>query len=437
MDPTVNPSVPNRNIQQAGVQFEANPNIATGDHIKNTAAIIQTSAAHTYGNVAAVIEKYITDLFPQGLFKSVATTTTLASRQLKSLPRQLIKRELPLLVTSPRISFGQGDDRFLGGTLFNERKTNQFHVWGEGSLIELARDRMNRLWVHGAYNRAVMYIDVLMSFNTFMEQVNWMSFIHNMVPINHPFILPAPIELYLPRDFMALMSHLINIPTHDESGSVFDFMSHMNTIWHEMITYKLKGGSNSDEFFMYQLANLDVLFNEPTQNPGVKDGQLRRNFDISFTVRCDFNTIGYFTLNSPTLRDNIKITCTEDKVIVPIFTDVFNIHDFQLPQGWIVYSFPIFKLALNENTISFDSVLNNSLRAVIDQHLKLGIPMERFINIQFRENGRILDNEYHYIDWARRTLTVLRPHNHNTYRLLITVSPEYVNMMVKEIYQLE
>lgn len=435
-DYQTNPSQANPDVKLAGVQYERNVGAEYGEHIKNTAAICNTSASHTYGNVLSVIEKFILDTFPADLFKTVTASTSLASRQLTHLPRQLNKKELPAMVLVPRIMFGQDDNRFLANTLINSRVTNTQSIYGDGSLIPLAQDPNKHVWVHGHYNRAVLYVDIVLSFNTFSEQVNYMSYIHNMIPVGHNQFIRAPLELYIPEEFCELMSNVTRIPVMDK-GSVYKFLTYMNSTWNHPITYKLKGGSNSNEFFMYYLADIDTVFQEPQAGPGIKDGQVRRGFDISFTVRCEFNTIGYFTLNSPDFKKQINIPAKESLAIVPIFSDVINLDDFQLPVGWSVLGWPIFKLEMNENSISIENILNQSLIVVIDHHLRLGIPMERFIQIQFRENGQILNNEAFYIDWRNRKLILTTPNHRRTYRLIITVSHDYVNNLVKEIYELE
>ena len=435
--PHTNPAVGNPDVRMVGVQYEKNPGAEYGDHIKNTAAICNTSASHTYGNVMSVIEKYILDLFPKDLFKTVAASTTLASRQLTHLPRQLHKKEVPTMVLVPRIMFGQDDNRFLAHTRIASRFTNTQSIWGEGSLLHLARDKDKRIWVHGQYDRAVLYIDVVLSFHTFAEQVNYMSYIHNMIPIGHNQFIRAPLELFLPGEFCTLLSNVANVPIEDEHQSVYKFLTYMNSIWYHPITYKLKGGSNSDEFFMYYLADIDAVFQEPTAGPGIKDGQIRRHFEISFSVRCEFNTVGFFALNAPEFKKQIMIDTKTDLSVIPIFSDQINLDDFHLPVGWSVLGWPIFKLKIGENTISIDNILNKSLRVVIDHHLRFNIPMERFIQIQFRENGQILNNELYFIDWGSRTLTLTDPNPHRTYRLIITVSHDYINNLIKDLYNLE
>ena len=435
-DPHTNPNVANPDIQCAYGQYTRNPGAEFGDHIFNTAAICNTSASHTYGNVLSVVEKYILDLFPKDLFKTVTASTTLANRQITHLPTQLHKKELPMLVLIPRIMFGQDDNRFLANTLTNARFTNTHGLWGEGSLLPLAEDSRKHIYVHGHYNRAVMYLDIIMSFNTYAEQISYMSYIHNMIPVGHNQFIKAPLELYIPEEFCELIANVAKVPVKEEN-SIYKYLTYLNSIWYHPITYKLKGGSNTDEFFMYYIADIDTVFQEPTANPGVKDGQIRRNFDISFTVRCEFNTIGYFTLNSPTFKKPVQIAPRQDKAVIPIFSDVINLSDFDLPVGWKILSWPIFKLSPNENRISLEPILNESLKGAIDHHLKFGIPMERFIQIQFRENGEIVRDEMYYIDWKNRELILGDPNIHRTYRLIITVSVDYINNLIKELYQLE
>lgn len=426
-----------KDIKLKGMQYEENSGAAYGDHILNTGAMCNTSAAHTYGNVLAVIEHALVSKFPENTFKTVTASTALATRQITHLPSQLHKKERPIMVLHPRIVFGQGENRFLGHTLFNDRITNTHSFWGYGSLLKLATDKKKRLYVHGHYNRAVMYVDVVMSFGTFTEQTNWMSYLYNTTPIMHNQFIRAPLELMIPRNFCYLLSNVAHVPMQSDDGSVTDFLGYMNKIWEYPITYKLKGSSNSDEFFMYYTTDIDTVIQDVNAGDGVKVGQIRQAYDISFTIRCEFNTIGYFTLNAPDIKSTVQLPDDGDQAIVSMFSDVINLNDFELPIGWSILGWPIFKLSIDENSISLDPILNQSLKTVIDYHLKYHIPMERFIKIQFRENGDILESERFYINWREHRLYVVRPDTRRTYRLIVSVCGEYINNLVKEIYNLE
>jgi hypothetical protein len=258
-----------------------------------------------------------------------------------------------------------------------------------------------------------------------------------MIPINHNKLIRAPLELYLPAEMCDLISYLSKVPIMDK-GSVINFLSYMNKIWGYPITYKLKGGSNSNEFFMYYLTDIDFVVQESQMDNPNKEGQVKRNYNITFTVRAEFNSIGYFTINHPDVRKSMLYTDDQGSSdSCTIFSDEINLQDFQLPLNWVVLGWPIFKLKPNEDTISIDTVLNESIRTVIDYHLKAAIPIESFLRVQFRENGRILNNELFFIDWTNRSLKIFNPNPHRTYRLIITINPEYINTMIKQLYNLE
>lgn len=430
------PSVGNPDITQQGIQYEYVPDANYGDHVVNIGTIANTSFSHTIGNVLALMQKYLIDRFPNETFKTITAVTAMASKQLLHTPSQIVKRELPSLVVSPRISFGQDDNRFLGHTMINERQNNLFSTWGDGSLIPLAYDNKKGIRIHGSYNRALLYIDVVLGFNTFNEQINWMSYIYNMMPVGHPFNVRAPLELYIPMEFNKLISNVSKVEMY-QNKSIYNYLTYMNSFWHHPITYKLKGGSNSDEFFMYYLTDVDVTITDVNQRPGNKDGQIWKNHDISFTMRCEFNTIGYFTLTSPHLNQYRHLKHESRDAIIPIFTDSINLDDFQLPIGWSIFGFPIFKLNLGETSISISSMFNDDLNKMLDYHLLHGIPIERFLKIQFRENGSILENERFYINWKDRVLHILDPNYARTYRLIIFISLDYLNTLTKTLYNLE
>ena len=54
----------------------------------------QTSAAHTYGNITAIIQKKLIDIFPKGLFKTVHVNSKIAHKQLRSSSNEIFKKEI-------------------------------------------------------------------------------------------------------------------------------------------------------------------------------------------------------------------------------------------------------------------------------------------------------------------------------------------------------
>ena len=73
---------------------------------------LMSSMSHTYGNVLAFMQKWIMDLFPKDMFKTVHVNSKIAHRQLKSTEHEYIKKMKPMIIFRPRIS-GIEEDRFL------------------------------------------------------------------------------------------------------------------------------------------------------------------------------------------------------------------------------------------------------------------------------------------------------------------------------------
>lgn len=436
-DSHISPANPKVNTP---VQYEYDVGNAYGpEHIQNVGCVCNSSASHTYGNVMAIVEQFLVDKFPPDVFMTKTVSTTLASRQLRHVPSKLTKLDYPMLVLAPRIVFGQGEDRFLGHTLLNDNFYNLHMQWGDGSLIPLGMDRNKHIFINGKFNRALVYIDIVLAFDTYAEQMNWMSYIHNMLNIGHPKDIKAPMEIYIPPQFCELISKLSGVPVMDSVGSTYKFTKYMNSLWTHPITYKLKGGSNSFEYFMYYVPDINLTIQEPSYGEGMKDNQIKRAYDITFTVRCEFNTIGYYTLTCPQLQRNIDISNyqeTSTRHVETIMTDYVNLNDFDMPLGWKVLSWPIFKVKKGTNSINIDEVLNESLRVMIDYHLNMGMSVDKFINVQFRDHGSIINEDF-YIDWPKRKLVLIHPDWHKTYKMLITVNPEYINTTIKELYNLE
>ena len=77
------------------------------------------SAAHTYGNVLATVQKWVMNLFPEKTFKTIHVNSKITHRQMLSTPHEFLKKSKPMIIFRPRISYDE--DRFLGKTLLTER----------------------------------------------------------------------------------------------------------------------------------------------------------------------------------------------------------------------------------------------------------------------------------------------------------------------------
>ena len=105
------------------------------------------SMSHTYGNALAFMQKYIIDLFPKNLFKTVHVNSKIAHRQIRSTSYEYTKKAKPMIIFRPRIG-DVNDDRFLKGTPLIERQGNLYSTWGATNLQPFILDTKNDLSVN-------------------------------------------------------------------------------------------------------------------------------------------------------------------------------------------------------------------------------------------------------------------------------------------------
>ena len=74
-----------------------------------------------------------------------------------------------------------------------------------------------------------------------------------------------------------------------------------------------------------------------------KINKVESDCPITFTIRCEFNTIGMFDLSVPNPGPFRHIESSQSAVSIPIFSDVFNEKDFPLLYGWKIHAKPIVK----------------------------------------------------------------------------------------------
>ena len=157
---------------------------------------------------------------------------------------------------------------------------------------------------------------------------------------------------------------------------------------------------------------------------------------ITFTLRCEFNTIGLFDLSVPNPGPFRIIDPNTSGITIPIFSDIFNEKDFPLPYGWKIHARPIIKLDYGETEIDFRTVLGYGLEKMLDYHIQHHISPDLFINVKLRENNVIIDDGY-YIDWNERKVKFQTVKYQDTYRLIISINQLYINDMLKMLYAKE
>lgn len=398
----------------------------------------QTSAAHTFGNVTAYVQNWLTELFPPDTFKSFHVHSKIAHRQLRATNQEFFKKRKPILALRPRIEWGD-NDTFLKGTLMASRRNDIYSSYGDTNLEPFITDNKNKFAVKYQMNRHVIYFDAVLVFNTLMEQINWANYFLNSVRQEIPFFLTTYLESYIPKDLVRMMSVCSGIPIYDNNGSVKYFLDYMNGISMFPITYKLKGSTGNDEFFRYYPTNIDTIITGFSADEGDKVGVVADGYSITFTIRCEFTSTGFYYIFSPKIERPATIVVNDDDNLVPIFTDVMVHDDFELSPGWQIYNQPMCRLEDNQHdVVNLKASVSESIINAVKYHKDHGMSTDLFIDIKVRQQGKLMRKDIDYkVDYDTWDLHFYNCNTYYTYKILIMCNVNYINNLIKDIYNLE
>ena len=400
---------------------------------------LMSSMSHTYGNALAYIQNWVMGLFPENMFKTIHVNSKIAHRQLRSTPHEFIKKNKPMIIFRPRIpSFDE--DRFLKGTPLAERQGDLYTTWGNTNLQPFFYDPKNKLQIKYQLNRTVFYVDVLIVLSTLMQQIDYYSYITNAVRINKPFMLNTIFESYLSEEMLSIVSDYVHVPLLDEHGNTKEFLDYMNGNSIYPITYKLQGSSRTREFYRYYPVNIDTIITDLDKNDGERNGNVMSDFQISFTIRMEFNTNGLYFVFGNNLFDMKLPTITDynSADIIPIFTDVFQKEELNLQQGWQVYNRASCRLEDPNDSVELDQMFNMSIREAIKYHKENGLPLFDFLDIKVRRQGKPIYNKEDYeLDLDNMMIRFVNQNTFYTYTIIVCINIEYINNLMKTLYNLK
>ena len=399
----------------------------------------QCSIAHTFGNVTAFIQNWLlSEIFPPKTFRTIHVNSKIAHQQLRSTPHEFLKKTPPMFIIRPRVDWND-PNVFLKGTPLIERQGDLYHTYGGTNLQPFFQDNKNKIAVKYQMNRHVINFDVLLVFNTLMQQINWMNYIKNAVRYEHPFFLETYLESYIAPEMMLQLAEFAGIPMIDESGSNVNFMRYLmqNSIY--PVTYKLQGSTNTDEYYRYYPTHLDVLISNLDAADGERIGYITDRYTISFTIRVEFESTGFYYLFSDKVSENSFLYVeNETSAIIPLFTDVLTLDDVDLPVGWQIVSSPSCRLEFSNDHVSLSSVINESIKLALQYHFERGIPIDQFFKIRVRKQGKLTQEGVDWIfDYNKYELYFFKQNTYFTYKIFIMVNVEYINNLIKDVYKLK
>lgn len=430
------------NVHTPGISYQfnglspADPSLRRGYQL-SLACESGTDMLHSIGNVTAVMLQFIVDQFPNNTFKTVLPSTKLANRQLRHTPKQIRTQPYPMCVVNPRISLSGLDNRLAAGSFATSTWSTTSSRFQNRSEMELLLfDPRKGIEWRGKINRTVLFLDFVLSFQSAAEQIRWASYLINKIPTdeNRPFDVDTALELAIPDGFLYETSKYVGIPVKDEHGNVSKFIDYLNMNSVYPISYRFSSGRHKDAFYSYYSTSIFCSISDLNYSNVTKLNNLvEADCPITFTMRCEFNTIGLFDLSVPNPGEFIHLAPNPNAIAIPIFSDYFNEKDFKLLYGWKLIAKPICKLDWDEREIDIGSIFSEPILQLIDYHLKNGIDPAMFLSIKLREN-RVLIEDGYYVDWRNLKLIFTTVNYAHTYRLLIAMNQLYVQNMLSELY---
>lgn len=399
---------------------------------------LMSSMSHTYGNALAFIQKWVMDLFPEGLFKTIHVNSKIAHRQIRSTTHEFVKKTKPMIIFRPRIP-ERTEDRFLKGTPLIERSTDLYNSWGATNLQPFFDDPEHDLSIKFQLNRTVMYVDVVLVFSTLMQQLDYYHYIENATRIDHPFFLDTCLESYIPQEMLKIIGDCVNIPLYDEHGNTKEFLDYMNGHSGYPLTYKLQGASQTREFYRYYPVKIDTIITDLDKDEGDRVGTIMDHYNINFTIRMEFYSTGFYFIFSDNLYDiQLPGVFPENTSVIPVFTDVLMKEDLQLAQGWQLYNRGVCRIDDANEELDFDQMLNSSIREALKYHSDNGLPYYDFIDFKLRRQGKPMhEGSDYFIDWETRKIKFSNQNPYYTYTIMLCLNIEYINNLIKSLYKLK
>lgn len=396
------------------------------------------SSAHTYGNALAFMQNWIINQFPNNLFKTVHVNSKIAHRQLKETSKEFIKKSKPMIIFRPRIA-GPDEDRFLKGTRMIERLDDNYDPFG-ACYRPFFEDINKDLMIQFQMNRSVMYVDVVLIFATLSQQIDYKSYIINMFKLGHNQEVHTYLESYLPGELIALTSEISGIPVYDSNGCTKKFLNYMSSNSRYPITYKLQGSTGKNEFFRYYPVNMDVIVNDLDSDDGEKIGHIMNQYQLNFTVRMEFESTGFYYIMNRHINDmELPHFEPSDSSVIPVFTDVYNEDDLHLGPGWHIYNAVSCMLDKPRDMIDLKQMFSDqSIIQAIKYYVDRGLPLTEFMDVIVRKQGELqIPTKDYMVDLENLILHFNNSNTFFTYRIIIAVNIDFVNDLIKQIYNLK
>nr|DAJ14336.1 MAG TPA: hypothetical protein [Myoviridae sp. ctNPX13] len=414
-------------------------------------AVVNSSLAHTVGNVTFQMTEFIKSIFTPNFFRHTHISSRMAYREFKiNENRQeaaFIKKNRPILIIRPHLEIN--DDIFMSGSMFTRLyngATNYSKDYGQ--FLPLFRDDVNDISLSYFMNRVRVVLQVTMMFDTAYQQINVFNSIHNRFNENQIYWVHTALECFVPGQIVEQMSTLAKVPIRNEEMTVRPFLEYLTGHSNKYWTYKEKTASSREEFFVYYPVNMEYVLTDLSMDDLAKHGSVSESANINFTLSTEFNTIGAYQLS--TERDDVMFKANMGMEIST--TDGIGINTYYTPSklfkeedenGYKLFFTNMFQIEeglppKEPDVLDLSKLLGSSvLDEILEYHHKHGISTDMLFNFIILKNETILkgkkekpgDKIDYVVDLEHKRVLIYNKNEDATYRILIYVNNLYIHQI--------
>lgn len=410
--------------------------------------IVNSSIAHTVGNVTTLFTEFLKSVFPKNYFRHIHVNNRMAYREQKKEENsdyEFIKKNKPVLIIRPKVEVFN-PDIFMTYSLFT---TNLYGVEitnKAGNFMPFYLDKDKGCGISYLMNRIRVIFDCTILVDTEFEQINQYSFFYNYFTPDYVYRMNTALEVYIPPGLIELVSAYSGVPIKDpDTNTTKKFLDYMMAHCNKYVTYKERTSSSTNDFFMFYPLSIDYVFTDISKDDPNKKSWAVNSCAINFTLTTEFNTVGIY--NFTTTRTDAEIgmdmnitTKTNDIVnIIPYFT-IGNLFDtVKSDNGFQLFYTQAFETDPDKkdkaDTLDLTGIFEDTnSKDIITYHNKNGIPNSVFIQfIIMKNNDKLVETTDYTIDWDNMSITVLKSDPDVTYRLVIFINNLYVNELMDNL----
>lgn len=410
--------------------------------MRNMYTVASSSSSTTYGNVMVFLKELLKRSFPIGFLKDINLSSELAyvnmRRRLgRNTKNEMKKLERPYLSIMPSIQVPSGD-MYLWDIPLTKNFDNMEFSLDAGALLPILTNKEDGYSLMFKLNRNQIQFEVVLTVDTLIQQVDIYNYLVNHLVWERPFVEKTSLEAMIPREIIKQMCILEHIDIDDESSNNIPVaMEKMNRHTRYPITYKMRNGTATDEFFMYYNAEVMVTYSDINLDGVNRRGFADDYYQLRFTATTEFNLPGAFMLlgNKPRPKildvDMRSIEQNGYHDLIPLFT-INNFYSRYPSEknGFLFYMSSRFQTdcppGKTVDTLNLEHIFEDRYIDVLRRYNGNNIPMNTLVDIILLRNGEEMCKDWE-VRWDKMELKIFDADNTDTYCIVIYINNHLFN----------